>query len=72
LHGELKKEQFSPPAILGKFMEQGQYGLKTGKGFYDYGEGAVETMKRQRDKRLYARLRLVRQETESERNPEKT
>jgi len=62
LYAELKREQFRPPAILQKMMEERRYGVKSGQGFYKYEEGAAEKMKRERDKRLYRRLRLFREE----------
>jgi 3-hydroxybutyryl-CoA dehydrogenase len=62
LYGKLKREQFRPPELLKKLVEKGRFGLKARGGFYDYKEGAVEAVKRQRDQRLYRRLRLVREE----------
>lgn len=66
LYGKLKKERFRPPPLLGKLIEKGFYGLKTGKGFYDYGSGAAEALKRERDRKFYARLSLFRKEQETE------
>jgi hypothetical protein len=37
-------------------------GLKTAKGFYDYGEGAADAMRRDRDRKFYSRLNLLRKE----------
>lgn len=62
LYDKLRREQFKPPRILRKLIEQGRYGLKTQKGFYEYKEGVAEAMKRERDRKLYARLRLFREE----------
>ena len=62
LYSKLKREQFKPPGILQKLIEQGRFGLKTQAGFYDYKEGAVDAMKRERDRKLYRRLRLFREE----------
>jgi len=62
LHAELKREQFKPPAILQKLIHEGRYGVKSQRGFYEYKEGAAEALKRERDKRLYRRLRLFREE----------
>jgi 3-hydroxybutyryl-CoA dehydrogenase len=62
LYDKLKKEQFKPPGVLRMLMKQGRYGLKTQKGFYEYKGGADEATKRERDRKLYARLRLFREE----------
>ncbi len=62
LYGKLNKEQFKPPKILDQLIQQGRLGLKAQSGFYQYKEGAVEAMKRERDRKLYARLRLFREE----------
>ncbi|HYA90207.1 MAG TPA: 3-hydroxyacyl-CoA dehydrogenase family protein [Thermodesulfobacteriota bacterium] len=62
LYGRLQKERFKPPKIFDQLIEQGRLGLKTQSGFYQYKEGAVEAMKRERDRKLYARLRLFREE----------
>jgi 3-hydroxybutyryl-CoA dehydrogenase len=36
LYNKLQREQFKSPRILDKLIEQGHYGLKTQKGFYEY------------------------------------
>ncbi|OGP87725.1 MAG: hypothetical protein A2156_13710 [Deltaproteobacteria bacterium RBG_16_48_10] len=66
LYGKLKREQFKPSPLLKKQVEQGYLGLKTNHGFYEYKKGAAEAMKRERDKKLYARLRLFREEQKTE------
>lgn len=66
LYDKLKRDHFRPPGILRKMIEQGHYGLKTGRGFYDYKAGAGDTMKRERDRKLYRRLRLLREEQKAE------
>jgi 3-hydroxyacyl-CoA dehydrogenase len=55
-----------PSPLLRKQVEQGRLGLKTSHGFYEYKEGAAERMKRERDRKLYARLRLFREEQKNE------
>jgi 3-hydroxyacyl-CoA dehydrogenase len=62
LYSKIGREQFKPPKILDKLIKQRRLGLKTQSGFYEYKEGAVEAMKRERDRKLYARLRLFREE----------
>jgi 3-hydroxybutyryl-CoA dehydrogenase len=66
LYGKLKREQMKPSPFLKKQVEQGRLGLKTSRGFYEYKEGAADTMKRERDRKLYARLRLFREEQKNE------
>ena len=48
LYNKLKKEQFKPPQILSQLIYQGYLGLKTQKGFYDYGEKTADMIKRER------------------------
>jgi len=62
LYDRLKREQFKPPPILQKRIREGAIGVKSGRGFYTYEEGAAAQMKRERDRRLYRRLRLFREE----------
>lgn len=66
LYEKLGREQFKPSPLLKKQMAQGNLGLKSGLGFYEYGQGAAEAMKRERDRKLYARLRVFREEQKLE------
>jgi 3-hydroxyacyl-CoA dehydrogenase len=47
-------------------VEQGRIGLKSRKGFYDYEEGAAESLKRERDRKLYARRRIFLEEQKAD------
>ena len=38
LHGELKDDQYRPPEILRRKVEEGHLGKKSGRGFYDWRE----------------------------------
>ena len=62
LYGKLKREQFKPSPLLKKQVELGRLGLKSNAGFYEYRVGETEAMKRERNRKLYARLRLFREE----------
>jgi len=62
LYDKLGGEQFKPPRILSELIDQGRFGLKSEKGFYDHEDGAAEALKRKRDSRLYARLKIFRDE----------
>ena len=66
LEEKLDKPHFKPPKLLEKQVKAGKLGLKSASGFYVYGPGAVETMRRDRDRKFYARLELVRKEWEQE------
>jgi 3-hydroxybutyryl-CoA dehydrogenase len=62
LYDKLGGEQFKPPRILSDLIGQGRFGLKSGKGFYDHEGGVAEALKRKRDSRLYARLKIFNDE----------
>ncbi len=66
LEEKLGKAHFKPPKLLEKQVKAGKLGLKSASGFYEYGPGAVDTMRRDRDRKFYARLELVRKEWEQE------
>ncbi len=62
LYAKMPREAFSPAALLERQVAAGRTGLKSSAGFYDYGPGAADAMRRERDRRLYARLDLCRSE----------
>jgi len=66
LEQKLGKPYFKPPKLLEKQVKAGKLGLKSASGFYEYGPGAVDTLRRERDRKFYARLELVRKEWELE------
>jgi 3-hydroxybutyryl-CoA dehydrogenase len=66
LQEKLGKEYFKPPKLLEKQVKAERLGLKSSGGFYDYGSGAADAMRRDRDRKFYARLELVRKEWEQE------
>ena len=54
----LKNKSYTPPEVRGRsdvvdsMVSQGRLGVKTGKGFYDYGDSPVEEILRKRDLKL--------------------
>lgn len=64
LHEKLGYDRFKPPRLLTEQTEADKLGLKTSAGFYEYGPGAADAMRRDRDRKFYARLKLVKQEWE--------
>lgn len=64
LFSKLPREHFRPPQLLQKQVTAGRLGLKSSQGFYDYGPGAADTMRRDRDRKFYSRLKLVKSEWE--------
>jgi 3-hydroxybutyryl-CoA dehydrogenase len=66
LADKLGKAHFKPPELLKKQVKAGRLGLKSSGGFYDYGPGAADAMRRNRDRKFYARLELFRKEWEQE------
>ncbi len=62
LYAKLGKEHFKPSKLLAEQVEKGRLGLKVSAGFYDYGPGAADAMRRERDTKFYARLKMFNQE----------
>jgi len=66
LYEKLGKDHFKPPRLLADQVQAGRLGLKTSGGFYEFGPGAADSMRRERDRKFYARLKLVKKEWEEE------
>ena len=66
LYEKIGKDHFKPPHLLADQVQAGRLGLKTSGGFYDFGPGAADTMRRERDRKFYARLKMVKKEWEME------
>ena len=62
LFAKLGKEHFRPPRLLEEQVARGRLGLKSRGGFYEYGAEAADATRRDRDRKLYARLSLARRE----------
>lgn len=62
LYEKLGKEHFKPSDILRRQVKGGRLGIKSNGGFYDYGPDGANQMRRDRDKKYYARLNLVKNE----------
>jgi 3-hydroxybutyryl-CoA dehydrogenase len=67
LFSKIPREHFRPPQLLKDQVAAGRLGLKTSKGFYDYVQDAVDAMRRDRDRKFYSRLKLLKSEWENER-----
>lgn len=66
LDAKLPGEKFKPPVILQELVAAGRFGLKNSAGFYEYGPGATDQMRRKRDRLLYTRLNQFKKEQASE------
>jgi 3-hydroxyacyl-CoA dehydrogenase len=55
-----------PPPALTERIERGELGVKTGKGFYDYGGMDAEEILRRRDYRLMLLLDAFKKGREGE------
>ncbi len=62
LHDHLEDDQFKPSPLLQKLADEKRLGLKTGHGFYDYSKGKDQAVLRERDDRLFRRLRIFEKE----------
>ena len=69
LYEKLGKDHFRPPRLLAEKVGAGHLGLKTSDGFYEYGPGAADAMRRDRDRKFYARLELFKKEWGRKKSP---
>ncbi len=61
-HRVFGRDVFAPPRILKEMVAEGRLGMKNGKGFYSYDADSALRVRRERDRKLYARLRLFQEE----------
>jgi 3-hydroxybutyryl-CoA dehydrogenase len=64
-HKVFKRDVFKSPGILEEMVGKGRFGLKNGKGFYEYSADAAARIRRERDKKLYARLKIFTEENKN-------
>jgi 3-hydroxybutyryl-CoA dehydrogenase len=69
LYEKLGKAHFRPPRLLAEKVGAGHLGLKTSDGFYEYGPGAADAMRRDRDRKFYDRLELFKKEWGRKKSP---
>jgi 3-hydroxybutyryl-CoA dehydrogenase len=61
----LKNKSYQPPAVIGKseavdaLMAEGRLGVKSGRGFYDYGDAPTEEILKERDLKLLKLKKLL-------------
>jgi len=55
----VKDNKFKPPRLLKTKVRNGQLGLKTGRGFYDYSGKDIRSIVKERDKRFIELLRFL-------------
>jgi len=60
IYETLADSKFRPPDLLKQMVERNEFGVKTGKGFYDYTKKDIESMTRERDKRFTELLRFLK------------
>jgi 3-hydroxyacyl-CoA dehydrogenase len=65
LYSKLSHEHFNPPELLKRQIDAGRLGLKSSRGFYDYQAGAADFVRRDRDRKLYKQLELVKKDWEN-------
>ena len=68
LDEKLPGERFKPPKILSDMVRDGRLGLKNEKGFYAYTAESGVKVRRKRDRMLYRRLEMYRDELEAEKD----
>jgi 3-hydroxybutyryl-CoA dehydrogenase len=59
LYEMLGEAKFQPPDLLKRKVKNGELGLKTGKGFYDYFGKNIESITKQKDKKFIELMRLL-------------
>jgi 3-hydroxybutyryl-CoA dehydrogenase len=69
LYRETKDTKFKPPPTLDRHIAEGRLGLGSGKGWYDYEGLDPEAVRRWRDEKALAYLRLLRHEQLLVENP---
>ncbi len=60
LYKMLRDTKFRPPKLLKKKVKNGDLGLKTGRGFYDYSQKDIESITKNRDKQLIKLMHLLK------------